>query len=57
MKGFQFITGHMVYNPAYNQILQLKATRQTSLVGITANHYMRELLLELPLAILRNLGV
>ena len=21
-----FITGHMVYNPAYNQILQLKAT-------------------------------
>ena len=22
----KFITGHMVYNPGYNQILQLKAT-------------------------------
>ena len=26
MRGFEFITGHMVYNPAYNQILQAKET-------------------------------
>ena len=39
----------MVYNLAYLQILQLKATWQTSPVGITANHYIKELLLELTL--------
>ena len=25
MRGIEFITGHMVYNPAYTEILQTKA--------------------------------
>ena len=52
----QFITGHMVYNLPYDLILQLKAIPQISLVDITANHYIKELLLELPLEILRNVS-
>ena len=32
---FQFITGHMVYNPAYNQILQTKETITYSLFILT----------------------
>ena len=27
MRGIKFVTGHMVYNLAYNEILQLKATK------------------------------
>ena len=26
MRALEFITGHVVYNPAYNQILQMKKT-------------------------------
>ena len=26
MRALEFIAGHMVYNPAYNQILQMKET-------------------------------
>ena len=36
MGALEFITGHMVYNPAYNLILQLKATNNPITDSITA---------------------
>jgi hypothetical protein len=34
MRALEFITGHMVYNTAYNQILQTKETKMAIIRGI-----------------------
>ena len=34
MRGIEFITGHMDYNPAYTYILQTKATYAVLSVGL-----------------------
>ena len=34
MRGTKFTTGHMVYNPAYNQILQRKVTKDRQILAV-----------------------